>query len=87
MQGEFVLTHPNVQIPSRGAIYSFNEANRQQWDAPLRTYIDDLQKGDVAARRPTRPRPLTTVCTTRTAVVGGCASAPSRSVVCAGRER
>ena len=44
--GEFVLTHPNVQIPSRGAIYSMNEANRQQWDAPLRAYIEALQKGE-----------------------------------------
>ncbi len=24
--GEFVLTHPNIRIPSRGKIYSFNEA-------------------------------------------------------------
>jgi len=44
--GEFVLTHPNVQIPNRGAIYSMNEANRQMWDAPLRAYIDDLQAGE-----------------------------------------
>jgi len=44
--GEFVLTHPNVQIPTRGSIYSMNEANRQMWDAPLRAYIDDLQAGE-----------------------------------------
>ena len=43
--GEFVLTHPDVQMKSRGAIYSMNEANRGAWDAPLRTYIDDLQNG------------------------------------------
>ena len=28
--GEFVLTHPDVRIPDRGAIYSFNEANSNQ---------------------------------------------------------
>lgn len=33
--GEFVLTHPNVKIPKRGKIYSFNEANRKDWDKPL----------------------------------------------------
>jgi fructose-1,6-bisphosphatase I len=33
--GEFVLTHPNMKIPSRGKIYSFNEANRWDWDSPL----------------------------------------------------
>ena len=25
--GEFILTHPNIRIPSRGKIYSFNEGN------------------------------------------------------------
>ena len=44
--GEFVLTHPNVAVPQRGAIYSLNEANRKAWDAPLRTYIEDLQDGN-----------------------------------------
>jgi fructose-1,6-bisphosphatase I len=43
--GEFVLTHPNVQIPARGAIYSMNEGNRHAWDAPLSQYIEDIQKG------------------------------------------
>jgi fructose-1,6-bisphosphatase I len=43
--GEFVLTHPNVKIPERGAIYSMNEANRQMWDQPLRSYIEDIQSG------------------------------------------
>ena len=45
--GEFVLTQPNMQIPTRGKpIYSINEANRWQWDEPLRTYITDLQNGE-----------------------------------------
>ena len=34
-----------MQIPERGAIYSLNEANRNAWDAPLRTYISDIQQG------------------------------------------
>jgi fructose-1,6-bisphosphatase I len=29
--GEFVLTHPDMKIPNRGKIYSFNEANRWDW--------------------------------------------------------
>ena len=44
--GEFVLTHPNVQLAKRGKIYSFNEANRKAWDPPLRAYIDDIQSGE-----------------------------------------
>jgi fructose-1,6-bisphosphatase I len=44
--GEFVLSHPDVKIPSRGKIYSINEANRWEWDAPLQKYITNLQKGE-----------------------------------------
>lgn len=29
--GEFVLTHPDMKIPTRGKIYSFNEAHRWDW--------------------------------------------------------
>lgn len=43
--GEFVLTHPNVKIPTRGAIYSFNEANRLEWEKPLQAFIQNLQAG------------------------------------------
>jgi fructose-1,6-bisphosphatase I len=43
--GEFVLTHPNIKVPSRGKIYSFNEANRYQWDPPLQKYVTDVQQG------------------------------------------
>lgn len=41
--GEFVLTYPNVQIPKRGKIYSFNEANRNEWDQPLIDYVTAIQ--------------------------------------------
>ena len=45
--GEFVLTQPNMQIPARGkAIYSINEANRWQWDEPLRDYVTAIQQGE-----------------------------------------
>merc|ERR1719484_186625 len=45
--GEFVLTQPNMKIPSRGKpIYSINEANRWQWEEPLRDYITAIQKGE-----------------------------------------
>lgn len=40
--GEFVLTHPNIRIPERGQIYSFNEANRWDWDKPMQVGIDSL---------------------------------------------
>jgi fructose-1,6-bisphosphatase I len=43
--GEFVLTHPNIQIPKRGKIYSVNEANYFDWDPPLQEYINNLKAG------------------------------------------
>eukprot|EP00595_Chromulina_sp_UTEXLB2642_P000691 CAMPEP_0196768506 /NCGR_PEP_ID=MMETSP1095-20130614/42852_1 /TAXON_ID=96789 ORGANISM="Chromulina nebulosa, Strain UTEXLB2642" /NCGR_SAMPLE_ID=MMETSP1095 /ASSEMBLY_ACC=CAM_ASM_000446 /LENGTH=374 /DNA_ID=CAMNT_0042138219 /DNA_START=103 /DNA_END=1227 /DNA_ORIENTATION=+ len=43
--GEFILTHPRVQIPKRGKIYSFNEANRYEWDQPLIEYVTAIQTG------------------------------------------
>jgi fructose-1,6-bisphosphatase I len=43
--GEFVLTHPNMKIPERGAIYSFNEGNRWDWDQPVQDYITAIQQG------------------------------------------
>jgi len=43
--GEFVLTHPDIQIPKRGKIYSINEANYFDWDPALQTYINNLKAG------------------------------------------
>lgn len=41
--GEFILTHPDIRIPERGQIYSFNEANRWNWDKPLQEYVTAIQ--------------------------------------------
>jgi len=43
--GEFVLTHSDMKIPNRGKIYSFNEANRWDWDIPMQKYVTDIQQG------------------------------------------
>lgn len=49
--GEFILSHPNIQIPPSANIMSFNEANYDMWDAPMqevhqkwRTGTSHLQK-------------------------------------------
>ncbi|CAJ1459534.1 unnamed protein product [Effrenium voratum] len=39
--GEYVLTRPNITIPTRGKIYSCNEANIENWDEPMQKYIRD----------------------------------------------
>ena len=43
--GEFILTHPHIQIPPRGHIYSINSANRRTWDKPTQVFIDSLADG------------------------------------------
>merc|ERR1719378_928528 len=43
--GEFVLTHPNIQVPKRGKIYSINEANYFDWEPALQEYIQNLKAG------------------------------------------
>lgn len=43
--GEFVLTHPDLRIPNRGKIYSFNEANSPAWDPVLQAYVEKLKSG------------------------------------------
>lgn len=37
--GEFILTHPNIQIPKKGKIYSVNEGNAKNWDKPTTEYV------------------------------------------------
>jgi len=37
--GEFILTHPNIKIPSKGAIYSINEGNTAFWDEAITKYV------------------------------------------------
>eukprot|EP00298_Acanthocystis_sp_HF-20_P010694 c18995_g1_i1.p1 GENE.c18995_g1_i1~~c18995_g1_i1.p1 ORF type:complete len:358 (+),score=170.57 c18995_g1_i1:34-1074(+) len=38
--GEFILTHPSIKIPARGAIYSANEGNQSAWvDDEIRQYV------------------------------------------------
>ncbi|XP_010941718.1 fructose-1,6-bisphosphatase, cytosolic [Elaeis guineensis] len=43
--GEFVLTHPSIQIPRRGQIYSVNDARYFDWPDGLRQYIDTIRQG------------------------------------------
>lgn len=41
--GEFILTHPDIRIPSRGKIYSFNEGNALFFDEPTKKYLDSIK--------------------------------------------
>jgi fructose-1,6-bisphosphatase I len=41
--GEFLLSHPNIQTPARGKVYSINEGNSPWWTPGVKAYIDHLK--------------------------------------------
>jgi len=41
--GEFILTHPDIRIPSRGKIYSFNEGNALFFHEPTNKYLESIK--------------------------------------------
>ncbi|KAF2841964.1 fructose-1,6-bisphosphatase [Patellaria atrata CBS 101060] len=41
--GEFILTHPNMRVPKKRAIYSVNEGNSLYWEEPVKEYINSLK--------------------------------------------
>ena len=41
--GEFLISHPQIKIPSRGCIYSINEAYENEWDVGTQQYIKHLK--------------------------------------------
>ncbi|HEX9653777.1 MAG TPA: class 1 fructose-bisphosphatase [bacterium] len=50
--GEFLLSHDDIKIPKRGAIYSVNEGNYDRWDEGTKKYINYLKQTDKATDRP-----------------------------------
>ena len=50
--GEFLLSHPNIQTPRRGKIYSINEGNYNSWEDGLKAYVKWVQREDEATGRP-----------------------------------
>lgn len=41
--GEFILTHPNMQMPKKRAIYSVNEGNSLYWEDPVKEWCDSCK--------------------------------------------
>lgn len=41
--GEFLLSHPNIQMPSTGTYYSVNEGNSIYWNEATRRYVEHLK--------------------------------------------
>jgi fructose-1,6-bisphosphatase I len=47
--GEFVLSQPNVKIPETSSIISFNEANIDKWDPPMKETVFKWREGTGAS--------------------------------------
>ena len=50
--GEFLLSHPNIETPERGRIYSVNEGNYFKWTEGVKRYVDWLKAEDEPSGRP-----------------------------------
>ncbi len=50
--GEFCLSHPDMQIPKAGAVYSINEGNYVHFPQGVKQYIKYCQVEDKSTRRP-----------------------------------
>lgn len=48
--GEFILTHPNMQIPPDTLEFSINTSGMRFWDPPVRRYIDECLAGKSGPR-------------------------------------
>ena len=48
--GEFFLSHPNIQAPETGSIYSINEGTQNDWAPEIKMYLDACKEKKYAAR-------------------------------------
>lgn len=44
--GEFILTHPDMKMPKKRAIYSCNEGNSKYWEEPVKEWVESLKQAD-----------------------------------------
>lgn len=44
--GEFILTHPNMKMPTKRSIYSCNEGNSKYWDAATKEWCETIKNGE-----------------------------------------
>lgn len=43
--GNFILTHPNLQIPAETSEFAINTSNARFWEAPVHRYVTECQQG------------------------------------------
>lgn len=77
--GEFFLSHPDIQMPERGKIYSVNEGNEAQWDDKVRGWVDWLKTPNKEQGKPYSSRYIGTLVADfhRTLLKGGVFAYPA----------
>jgi fructose-1,6-bisphosphatase I/sedoheptulose-1,7-bisphosphatase len=48
--GEFMLTHPQLQVPVDTQEFAINASNSRFWEAPVKRYVDECLAGAVGTR-------------------------------------
>lgn len=48
--GEFMLTHPNMQIPADTQEFAINASNSRFWEPPIKRYVDECLAGKTGPR-------------------------------------
>lgn len=48
--GDFVLTHPNLRVPTETQEFSINTSNTRFWETPVRRYVDECLAGTTGVR-------------------------------------
>ncbi len=48
--GEFVLTHPAIQVPADTQEFAINTSNSRFWEPPVKRYVDECLAGKVGTR-------------------------------------
>jgi len=49
--GEFMLTHPKLQIPPDTQEFAINASNSRFWETPVKRYVDEALAGQTGPRR------------------------------------
>lgn len=44
--GEFIMTHPNIQMPKKRGIYSANEGNSKYWPEPVKEWCSEMKNAE-----------------------------------------
>jgi fructose-1,6-bisphosphatase I / sedoheptulose-1,7-bisphosphatase len=48
--GQFMLTHPNMQVPQDTQEFAINASNSRFWEAPIKRYVDECLAGKTGPR-------------------------------------